>query len=142
MVELTYFRHISLCFYSNFKWESSLDAEFNSASNEYPQCILLMDPVTPKTRNTWKKCDDGIIITFFLGISYLLGIRVHKKYVVWVFVGCGIKFRIQRALPLKIWVNTQEDMSKIRTKKIVFFYDNNVYLTIMVDSFYWNSIGS
>ena len=78
-----YFRHISLCFYSNFDQESSLDAEFDSASNEYPHCILLMDPSTPKTRNTWKmwwwfdgprypknkkylkKRDDDIIITFF-----------------------------------------------------------------------------
>ena len=46
----SYFQHISLCFYSNFRWESSLDA----ASNEYPHCILLMDPATPKIRNTWK----------------------------------------------------------------------------------------
>ena len=49
-----YFRHISLCFYSNFDRESSLDAEFDSASNEYPHCILLMDPATPKKRNTLK----------------------------------------------------------------------------------------
>ena len=65
MVELTYlslkktifcsyFRHISLCFYSNFDRESSLDAEFDSASNKYPHCTLLMEPATPKTRNTWK----------------------------------------------------------------------------------------
>ena len=44
----SYFRHISLCFYSNFDWESLLDAEFDSASNEYPHCILLTDPTTPK----------------------------------------------------------------------------------------------
>src|SRR5882757_10677542 len=47
-----YFRHISPCFYSNFDHESSLDAELNSTSNEYPLGILLMDPATPKTRNT------------------------------------------------------------------------------------------
>ena len=35
-------------------WESSLDAELNYASNEYPLGILLTDPATPKTRNTWK----------------------------------------------------------------------------------------
>ena len=29
-----YFRHICLCFYSNFDRESSLDAEFDSTSNE------------------------------------------------------------------------------------------------------------
>ena len=49
-----YFRHISVCFYSNFDWESSLDAELNSASNEYPRGILLTDLATPKTRNNWK----------------------------------------------------------------------------------------
>ena len=43
---------ISLRFYSNFDQESSLDAELNSASNEYPLGILLMGPSTPKTRNT------------------------------------------------------------------------------------------
>ena len=48
----SYFRHISLCFYSNFDPESSLDVELNSASNEYPLGILLTDPATPKTRNT------------------------------------------------------------------------------------------
>ena len=50
----SYFRHISLCFYSNFDRESLLDVELNFASNEYPLGILLMDPTTPKTRNTWK----------------------------------------------------------------------------------------
>ena len=49
-----YFRHISPCFYSNFDQESSLDVELNSASDEYPLDILLTDPATPKTRNTWK----------------------------------------------------------------------------------------
>ena len=34
--------------------EYSLDAEFDSSSNEYPHYILLIDPATPKTRNTWK----------------------------------------------------------------------------------------
>ena len=50
----SYFQHISLCFYSNFDRESSLDAEVDYTSNVYPRCILLMDPATPKTRNTWK----------------------------------------------------------------------------------------
>ena len=50
----SYFRHISLYFYSNFNWESSLDAELNSKSNEYPLGILLMDLSTPRIRNTWK----------------------------------------------------------------------------------------
>ena len=43
-----------------------MDVEFDSASNEYSHCILLMDPATPKIRNTWrKKCDDDVIIMFF-----------------------------------------------------------------------------
>ena len=50
----SYFRHISLCLYSNFDQESLLDAEFDYASNEYPHCILLIDPTTQKPINTWK----------------------------------------------------------------------------------------
>ena len=57
-------------------------------------------------------------------------------------LGCGIKFHIQGALSLEIWVKTQWDMSKIRTKEVVFFNDKYVNSTIMVDLFYWNSIGS
>ena len=49
-----YFWHISLYFYSNFDWESSLDEKLNSTSNEYPLGILLMGPATPETRNTSK----------------------------------------------------------------------------------------
>ena len=51
------------------------------------------------------------------------GSEVHQKYAVWVLVGCRIKFHIQRALLIEIRVKTQGDMSKIRTKKVVFFYD-------------------
>ena len=75
-------------------------------------------------------------------ISCFWGSKVCQKYAVWVLVGCGIKFRIQRALPIEIWVKTQWDMSKIRTKKVVFFNDKYVNSTIMVDLFYWNYIGS
>ena len=35
-----YFQHIASCFYPNLDQESSLDAELNSASNEYPLNIL------------------------------------------------------------------------------------------------------
>ena len=78
----------------------------------------------------------------FSGISCFWGGGVCQKYAVWVFVGCRIKFRIQRDLPIEIWVKTQWNMSKIRTKKVVFFNDKYVNSTIMVDLFYWNSIGS
>ena len=117
----SYFWHISLCFYSNFKQESSLDVEFNFTCNEYPHCILLTNPATSKTRNTWKIWwwhHHHVV----LGISCFWGSRVRKKYAAWVLVGCKIKFHIQWALPLRIWVKTQGDMSKIRTQKVVFFF--------------------
>ena len=53
----------------------------------------------------------------YSGISCFGGSRVCQKYAMWVLVGCGIKFCIQRALLLRIWVKTQGDMSKTRTKK-------------------------
>ena len=58
----------------------------------------------------------------FSVISCFWGGGVHQKYVVWVLVGCRIKFHIQRALPIEFWVKTQGDMSKIRTQKVVFFF--------------------
>ena len=116
----SYFRHISLCFYSNFDRESSLDVEFDSTSNEYPHCILLTDPATPKKKylkNVMMMSSSRFFRYFFFG-----GSGVRQKYAVWVIVGCRIKFRIQRALSIEIWVKTQGDMSKIRTQKVVFFF--------------------
>ena len=57
----------------------------------------------------------------FSGISCFWGSRVLQKYAGWVLVGCGIEFHIQRALSIEIWVRTHGDMSKIWTKKVVFF---------------------
>ena len=71
-----YFRHISLCFYSNFDRERSLDAESNSASNDHHHV--------------------------FSGISCFWGSGVRQKYALWVLVGCGVKFHIQRALLIEI----------------------------------------
>ena len=116
----SYFWHISLCFYSNFNWEISLDEELNCASNEYPHCILLMDSTTQK-QEIPKKRDDDIIITFFQVFLFFLGSRVYQKYVMWVLVGCGIEFCIQRALLIEIWVKTKGYMSKIQTKEVVLF---------------------
>ena len=67
---------------------------------------------------------------------------ICQNHAVWLLVGCRIKFHIQRALVLEIWIKTHGDMLKIRTKKVVFVYDKYVNSTMMVDSFYWNSIGS
>ena len=61
----------------------------------------------------------------FLGISCFGGSRVCQKYAVWVLVGWEIKFRIERALPIEIWVKTQGDMSKIQTQKVVFFLSSS-----------------
>ena len=61
----------------------------------------------------------------FLGISCFWGSGVRQKYAVWVLVGCGIKFRIQRAVPIEIWVKTQGDMSKIRTQKSSFILSSS-----------------
>ena len=111
----------SYAFYSNSKQESSLDAEFNFSSNEYQHCILLMDPTTQKQEipeKMWWWHHHHI----FSGISCFWGNGVHQKYAVWGLVGCGIKFHIQQALSIKIWVKTQRDMSKIKTKKVVFLW--------------------
>ena len=64
----SYFQHISLCFYSNFEWDDSLDTELIYASNEYPHCILLMDPTPRKMRNTLKNFPSILMhFSFFLG---------------------------------------------------------------------------
>ena len=60
----SYFRHISLCFYSNFDWESSLVVELNYSSNEYPLGYFWQAPL-PQKQEIPKKCDDDVIITFF-----------------------------------------------------------------------------
>ena len=75
-----------------------------------------MDPATPKTRNT-SKTMMMMSSSHFSGISSFWGSGVYQKYAVWVIVGCRNKFRIQQAIPLRIGVKTQGDMSKIRTKK-------------------------
>ena len=54
------------------------------------------------------------------------GSGVCQKYVVWVLVGCKIKFCIQWALSIKIWAKTQGDMSKIRTQKVVFLSSSKI----------------
>ena len=74
----SYFRHISLCFYSKFDRDSSLDAEFNSTSNKYPHSILLLDPATPKTINTWKNVMMTSSSCFFRSLLFL-GYRVPSK---------------------------------------------------------------
>ena len=85
----SYFWHISLCFYSNFDRERSLDVKLNSTPNEYQLNILLIGLATPKTRNTWKKwwwCHHHV----FSSISCFWGREDHKNYAEWVLIGCII----------------------------------------------------
>ena len=56
----------------------------------------------PQKQEIPKKCDDDVIITFFQ-VLIVFGVEgVRQKYALWLRVGCEIKFRIQRALPIKI----------------------------------------
>ena len=73
-------------------------------------------PHYPKNKKYLKKHDDDIIITFFQ-VFLIFGVARSIKS-----MQCGIKFHMQRALPIEIWVKTQGDMSKIRTQKVVFFF--------------------
>ena len=85
----SYFQHISLCLYSNFDWKSPLDAELNSASNNYPLGILFTGLSTPKTRNTWKNLM-MMSSSCFSGNSCFWGSGACQKYAKWVLIGCGI----------------------------------------------------
>ena len=95
-------------------------------------------PLYPKKQEmpekTWWWCHYHI----FSCISYFWGSEVHQEYAVWVLVGCRIKFRIQRALLIEIWVKTQGDMSKIRTQKVVFFFLPPKLINIILLFYYFN----
>ena len=67
-----YFWHISSCFYSIFDRESLLDVELNSAYNEYPLGILLIDPATPKIINTWKNVMMMSSLRFFRYFFFII----------------------------------------------------------------------
>ena len=110
----SYFWHISLCFYSNFDQESSLDVELNSACIHSASFWRTPLPQTQEIpEKMWWWCHHQIIS----GISCFWGRGVCQKYAKWVLNGCRIKFHIQWALSIKVWVKTQRDMSKIQTKK-------------------------
>ena len=79
-----------------------MDEEFNSASKEYPHRILFDGPRYPKNKKYLKKRDDDIINMFFRVFLVSGAPGPVKKYVVWVLIGCGIKFYIQRALLIEI----------------------------------------
>ena len=58
----------------------------------------------------------------FLRISHFSCSRVYRKYATWVLLGWGIKFFIQRVIPLEIWVNILGDKLKIRVEKVVLLF--------------------
>ena len=129
-----YFWHISLCFYSNFDRESSMDAELNYESNEYPLGKLLTDPATPKTRNTWK---NGMMTSSFRFFRYFLflGYRGPSKV-------CQVGTRCMRNLILHLISSLDWNLSKTTwryventNKKSSFFLSsskiNNYYFIIL-----------
>ena len=90
--------------------------------------------------------------SLFSCISHFLSSRVHRKYSTWVLLRWGIKFCIQRVLPLKIWVKKFGDKLKIHFEKVVLlfyyfliflpFYLKNGESSPMVDIIILNPIGS
>ena len=110
-----YFWHISLCFYPNFDWERSLDAELNYASNEYPLGILFTGSTATKminTLKTWWWCHHHVFHVFLV-----FGVEWFAKSISSGYSLDADFNYIQQALPIEIWVKTQGNMSKIRTKK-------------------------
>ena len=101
---------------------------------------FLRTPLPPKKKYL-KKRDDDIIITFFR-YFFFLGWRGPSKV-------CSVGTRwMWNQIPHP---TSSPDQNLIKStiryventnKKIVFFNDKYVNLTIMVDLFYWNSIGS
>ena len=97
----------------------------NFQSRELVGCGIEFHIQRVPTRHTFdgprypknKKYPKNVMMT---SSSCFLGSGVHKKYLVWVLIGCGIKFHIQRAFPIKIWVKKRGHMLKIQTKKVVF----------------------
>ena len=80
------FWHISLCFYLNFDRESSLDAELNSASNEYPSGYFWWTLI-PEKQEIPEKMEWWHHHSIFSGISCFWGRGVCQKYSEWVLVG-------------------------------------------------------
>ena len=130
----SYFRHIFLCFYSNFDRESSLDTEFDFVSNEYPHCILLMDPTTLKTRNTWKNVmmtSSSHFFRFFLFLGYWGPSKVCSVGTYWM------QNWILHPTSSPAWnlSKNTERYVKNTNKKVVFFFSSskiNKYYFIML----------
>ena len=117
------FRHISLCFYSNFDRERFLDAELNSTYNEYPY-ILLTHPATPKTWNNWKKVrmtSSSHFFKYFLFLGYWGLSKVCRVGTCWM----RNLIPYPMTSPDRNLSKYMGDMSKIQIKKIVFFISSS-----------------
>ena len=96
-----------------------MDEKFNSASNKYQFCILLVDLSPWKTRNTWKTwCWHQHHVCSCL--SCFSWSEVYQKYAKWVLIGSRFQLCIQRVLPFEIWVKPHGDKLKTRVEKVVF----------------------
>ena len=101
-----------------------MDAELNSASNEYPLGILLTDPATPKTRNSWK--NEMMMSSFhFFRYFLFLGYRGPSKI-------CRVGTRWMRNLILHPTSSPDRNLSKNTgryvkntNKKVVFFFSSS-----------------
>ena len=80
----------------------------------YFRCVLL--------HKKWEIHKKTWLQSHFLCISHFSCSWVHRKYATWVLLGWGIKFRIQRVLPLEIWVKILGDKLKIRVEKVVLLF--------------------
>ena len=90
-------------------------------------------PTTPKNENFNKKMYTNI---FYWNFHFLVSWISHK-YAMWVWLGRRIKLCIQWVPKLEIWVNREGDMSKIRSRKITFFFfPSKVYNFLF---YYYNS---
>ena len=106
-------------FLLKFQWGELVGCRIKLRIQQVPTRHILMQPAIQKTRNTWKKRDDDVIITFS-GISFFLVSGVRQKYVEWVLVGCRILFRIQWAVPIEIWVKKRDICWKYGQKNYFF----------------------
>ena len=133
-------------FFLKFERESSLDAEFNSTSNEYPHYILLTNPATLKTRNAWKNVMMTTSSCFFRYFLFL-GLRGPSKV-------CSVDTRWMWNLIPHPMSSPDQNLSKNTrryventNKKVVFFFSSSkinkyyfIILTIILWIFLWRPI--
>ena len=116
-----------LCFYSNFDQESLLDAEFDSASNEYPHWILFMGPATPKKKKYLKKCD-----------VYFFGYRGLSK--IYIVGTCWMRNQILHPTSSPDWnlsKKTGRYVENTNTKSSFFLFPPKLINIILLFNYYF-----